>query len=166
VHEYAGELITHAMGTTRGAAPALSWAQQVLRKRADRAAVRVEAGEHRERALLQRLGEAEFIQRSRRWDEWMSLRELLDLTSCPRSTVQRYLDQLQKAGLVESQKSARALYYRLATTDGELPKCPRLPSPDEVEREHVGSSDKRLTALSIGCPPPDGQPITENNNDR
>jgi len=62
------------------------------------------------------------------------------LTETPRTTVQRYLEQLTSAGVVERKKAERAFKYCLSDPCGELPTCPQLPAPDSVMAEHVGTS--------------------------
>ena len=63
-----------------------------------------------------------------------------------------------------AEKNGRAFKYRLGTENGLLPKCPQLPPPEAIEREHVGTSSKSIVSLKLNCPAAGGQP-TEVHHD-
>ncbi len=167
VYEYLGELVSQSMHPFDVSTPAMTWVQSVLEGLATQALARAHAGEHHERRLLARLkgDEKEFLDHHRRWEVALSLHDLMKFSDRPRSTVQRYLEQLEKADLVEREKVGRRFHYWLTTPTGTLPTCPQLPSPDDVEREHLGSSRNSLTEQSLSGPPATGQPNEEEEAD-
>ena len=63
--------------------------------------------------------------------------------------MQRYLDQLTSAGVVEREKVGRAFKYCLSDPSGELSTCPDLPSPDDIMAGQVGTC--------ASCPPSDAE---------
>lgn len=161
VYEVAGEFISQSMSAARLPSPVQDWVHGLIERIAEEALKKARGGRARERSQLLKMGEEEFIKARRRWDVFLTLNDLIDLTGRPRTTVQRYLDQLASAGLVETEKRGRANTYRLATHDGELPSCPLLPSPEGVEREHVGTSHNLCQESSLGCPPQRELPTSE-----
>jgi hypothetical protein len=159
VHGVAGTFVAHSLSAANAPSTALQWVQLLTQRIAERAKQRANAGEPKEYAELQRLGDAGFVDHHCRWDQWLDINAIVDLSGRPRTTVQRHLQQLENASLIERQKVKRAYEYRLATPDGQLPNCPRLPSPDEVEREHMGTSRKHMSQQEMRYPNQDGQLI-------
>jgi hypothetical protein len=133
VYDVARGLLCQLMASTYIPGPARKWLEKVLRAKAQISTL----DEHEEWVAG---GNSSFLDNGRRWDEPTAIATLVDLTETPRSTVQRYLEQLTSAGVVEKQKVGRAFHYCLSDPCGELPTCPQLPAPDSVMDEHVGSS--------------------------
>jgi len=73
-----------------------------------------------------------------------------------------HLTHLEECDLVESKKKKRAMLYRLSTPDGLLPECPQLPTPEAVERGHMGTSDKSRPGSEDS--PAEGQVKDEEGN--
>jgi len=133
VYDVARGLLCQLMATTYIPGPARKWLEKVLRAKAQ---IRT-LGEYEEWVAS---GDTSFLDNGRRWDEPTAIAGLVDLTETPRTTVQRYLEQLTSVGVVERQKAGRAFKYCLSDPCGELPTCPQLPAPDSVLAEHVGTS--------------------------
>ncbi|RLG54165.1 MAG: hypothetical protein DRN95_08910, partial [Candidatus Hydrothermarchaeota archaeon] len=109
VYEHAGEFIAQSISEASKSAPAAIWVETLIQKRAERMLARAKAGEHEQLKELKRQGETEFLRDNRRWHRWMSLATLMDLTECPRTTVQRHLTVCARSSaLVQVGVSARA----------------------------------------------------------
>jgi len=133
VYDVARGLLCQLMASTYIPGPARKWLENVLRAKA-----RIRNHDEYEEWVAG--GDSSFLDNGRRWDEPTAIASLVDLTETPRTTVQRYLEQLTSAGVVERQKAGRAFKYCLSDPCGELPTCPQLPAPDSVMAEHVGTS--------------------------
>lgn len=132
VHDIGSECIGQSMCVNYLPNPARKWLEKLLR-----AMARIHTLEEYDDWAA--LGSTGYIDKGRRWDEPKPITELVDLSETPRATIQRYLDQLIAAGIVDRTKSRRAYGYCLTDPKGELPTCPQLPSPDDVMNEHLGS---------------------------
>lgn len=166
VYGVAEKFLAQSMAAENVPGPASAWVADLLLRRGAAAQERANAGEDKELALRNRMGNVDFAEHSGRWATWLTVGELVTLTERPRATVQRYVTQLELAGLVEREKHGRTVKFRLATADGQLPTGPRLPTPEEVERGHLGISHKSAADNDMIAPPAVGQPtVTGANHD-
>ncbi len=141
VYDCAREFLVASIGGSDLPSRAIDLARLVIEKRAAHALAWARNSSGPEHAELLRMGEEAFVKRHLHWGDWVSIHQIVELTDRRRPSVQRRLRELEAAELIEMRKEGRAFQYRLTTPDGQLPICPQLPSPDDVERGHLGISD-------------------------
>ena len=161
VYDHAGEFVTRSMASSSATSAALEWLSGLLQALADNALERADADDLAARMQRLRLGSEQFRRDNQRWHKPLTLEEIVDVSGTPRTTVQRHIQQLVAAELVSVSKYGRAKLYCLATADGQLPTCPQLPTPDELERGHVGTSCNLILYRALEGPDGDGLPTSE-----
>ncbi len=152
LYKYGSDLLAQSLASHDVPRPTMQWLHSLLDILAMKKITGGDGDNLRDLAGL-RSHSPELLRISRRWDKYLSLDNVIQFTERPRSTVQRYLAQLQRAGIIFMEKAGKAYRYRLAAESGEVPSCPELPSPEQVLNGHLGTTRKPLVQHKIECPP-------------
>ena len=88
--DFAGKYIAQSLSGSGMAPPVQRWVESLIESLATRAMQKAEAGDPHEVVRLERMGREAFLADRRRWDQWLSIADLEQITGCPRSTIQRY----------------------------------------------------------------------------